>query len=141
MSNTQMVTDTNAAPILSAAQLELSRRFKIAPDAPVLPNMVSWCKIDFVVNDTGEAMAVYDQPMPEMVDWVEFDADVRMITFVTYTGKIFSLGSPLSRPFCDSLYKGLTVQLIQVQPDPNLQGGMIPVMIDRVPLVVRFIGI
>lgn len=126
---------------LTKQQIELAQRFRIQPNAPVLPNMTAWCKVDFVVNDVGQAMVVYDQPMPEMVDWVEFDADVRMITFVTWSGKIFSLGAPLSKPFCDSLMKGLAVQLIEVTPDPKVSGGMLPVMTDSVPLVVRHIGI
>lgn len=127
--------------VLTKEQRELAARFRIDPNAPVLPNMTAWCKVDYVVNDAGQSMVVYDQPMPEMVDWVEFDADVRMITFVTWTGKIFSLGAPLSKPFCDNLMKGLTVQLIQVMPDPKVQGGMIPVLTDNIPLVVRHIGI
>ena len=126
---------------LTPAQLELARRFRIAPDAPVLPNMTSWCKVDFVVNEKGDALVVFDQPMPELVDWVEFDADVHMVTFVTYTGKIFSLGAPLSRPFRDGLRKGLDVLLIQVEPDLKNQGGMLPVMVDKIPLVIREIGI
>ena len=124
---------------LTKAQLELAARFRIAPDAPVLPNMTSWCKVDFIVNERAEAMVLFDQPMPELVDWIEFDADVRMVTFVTYTGKIFSLGAELSRAFCNNLMKGLEVQLIQVRPEGN--DAAVPVMMDQVPLVVRHIGI
>jgi hypothetical protein len=138
---TQQKQKSEVEPTLTPAQMELARRFRIAPDAPVLPNMTSWCKVDFVVNEKGDAMVVFDQPMPELVDWVEFDADVHMVTFVTYTGKIFSLGAPLSRPFRDGLRKGLDVQLIQVEPDGKGTGGMMPVMVDRVPLVIREIGI
>lgn len=143
MTNVQAIQSSNQRDhsTLTPAQLELARRFKIAPDAPVLPNMTSWCKVDFVVNENGAAMVVFDQPMPELVDWVEFDADVHMVTFVTYTGKIFSLGAPLSRPFRDGLRKGLDVQLIQVADDGKGAGGVMPVMVDRVPLVIREIGI
>lgn len=132
--------ETTDARLLKA-QAELARRFKIPDDAPVLPNMTSWCKVDFMVNELGKVMVIFDQPLPETVDWIEFDADVRMITFVTYRGKIFSLGGDLSRPLCDKLMKALDAQLIQVKDDGVGNGGMMPVMIDHVPLVVRHIGV
>lgn len=56
----------------------------ICPDAPVFPTLASQCDCELVVNEDGLAMVIYTKTPPEGIEWVEYDADLAMLTFVNY---------------------------------------------------------
>ena len=110
-------------------------RYVIPENAPVLPSLASRGGVQLIVKDDGMTMVMFESTLPDAVHWVEYDADVDSLTFVTWRGAIFSLGIKIHRPFRKYLSKRHEIYLIEV--DTEMQ----PVMIDVVPMVTRRIGI
>lgn len=71
-------------------------------ESPVFPTMNSTMKIDFLYNEEGKAWLLHDRPLPDILKWVEYDADTENVILVTRSGKIQDLG--LKVPAGQALY-------------------------------------
>ncbi len=92
------------------------KRYVISPDAPVLPSIVSGDRdAELVVNENGMAMVLYNKPLPEDIDWVEYDVELALLTFVTYDGKVMGLGMKIHKPFRPFLSKCKEIMLIYME--------------------------
>lgn len=109
--------------------------YVIPRDAPVLPSLASRGKVELVVKDDGSAVVLHDVRLDEPVHWVEFDADLDLMTFVTHSGKIFGLGLPVPPRIKRDLRKAESLFIIY------MRDGEHPVNLDNVVLVVRHVGI
>ena len=122
--------------ILAKPSAKVAGKFAISPDAPVLPTLASQCDCQLVVNEDGIAMVAYDKPMPEGIHWIEYDVDLSMLTFVTWSGKIMGLGLKVHAPFRKYLKMAKQIMLIEMSADGKTIEIMYPAK-----LVVRHIGI
>ncbi len=124
--------------VLSAAKQRSSKgeKYVIPENAPVLPSIVSGGRdAELIVNADGNAAVLYNQPLPEEIDWVEYDMDLALLTFVTYSGKIQGLGMTIHKPFRKYLSKAGEIMLIYME-DSKIPKDMYPAK-----LVVRNIGL
>lgn len=112
-----------------------SKNYVIPKDAPVLPSMASRGGVELVVKDDGSALVIFDTPQPERVHWVEYDMDLDMLTFVTWTGKVFGLGMKIHTPFRKYLEQANSLYMIL------MKDGQTPTEIDNIVMVVRNIGL
>lgn len=80
----------------------------------VLRSLTSYQTPDIVANFAGEAMLVYDQPLPGLVWWAEYDPDLAQLIFVTVTGQIFAFGTHIHESVDKYLRLATTIQLVQV---------------------------
>lgn len=111
-------------------------KYVIPPDAPVLPSIVSGNRdAELVVNGEGKAMVLYNQPLPETIEWVEYDIDLAMLTFVTYSGKVQGLGMKVHKPFRKYLSKAKEIVLIYMEDAER------PREIYPAKMIVRHIGL
>ncbi len=111
-------------------------RYVIPENAPVLPSIVSGGRdAELMVNADGDAAVLYNQPLPEEIDWVEYDMDLALLTFVTYDGKVQGLGMKIHKPFRKYLSKAQEIMLIY------MEDAKIPRDIYTAKLVVRNIGL
>lgn len=91
-------------------------RYVISPNALVLPSMVSGDRsAELLVNEEGQAMVLYDQPLPIFVDWVEYDVDLSLLTFVSFGGEIMGLGMKIHKPFRPCLSQSKQIMLIYME--------------------------
>jgi len=109
--------------------------FVIPKDAPVLPSLASIGGVELVVKDDGSALVLYDTPPEEQVFWVEYDMDLDLLTFVTWTGKVFGLGLKIHAPFRKYLRQGNSLYMVW------MKDGETPTEIDNVVMIVRRVGI
>lgn len=92
------------------------KTYMIPPDAPVLPSIVSGGRdAELVVNENGMAMVLYNRPLPEDIDWVEYDVELALLTFVTYDGKVMGLGMKIHEPFREGLSKAEEITLVYME--------------------------
>ncbi len=120
----------------SSAKPAGAQKFAISPDAPILPTLYSQCECAFAVNEVGMGMVMYTNPMPEGIHWVEYDVDLSMLTFVTWSGKVMGLGMKIHAPFRKYLKKGKEIMLVEMDSAGEDIISMYPAK-----LVVRHIGI
>ncbi len=122
--------------ILARPSAKAAGKFVISPDAPVLPTLASRCECELAVNEDGIAMVLYTAPMPEGIHWVEYDVDLSMLTFVTWSGKIMGLGMKVHAPFRKYLKMAKEIMLVELGADRETMQTIYPAQ-----LVVRHIGI
>lgn len=65
---------------------------KPGADNPVYPPLMSQMKVDLVVNPNSDVWLIYERPLPEIMKWVEYDADMETLTLVSISGKIQDFG-------------------------------------------------
>lgn len=84
--------------LLTAA---VNERAELSPDIeetiPVLPHLQTYQHPDIVVNDDGQAMMVYDKPLPDVVWWAEYDPDLAELSFITIGKDFWLWGQDLSQ--------------------------------------------
>ncbi|OIN87222.1 MAG: hypothetical protein AUJ12_02885 [Alphaproteobacteria bacterium CG1_02_46_17] len=111
-------------------------KYVIPENAPVLPSIVSGGRdAELMVNADGDAAVLYNQLLPEEIDWVEYDMDLALLTFVTYSGKVQGLGMKIHKPFRKYLSKAGEVMLIY------MEDSKIPKDMYSAKLIIRNIGL
>ncbi len=111
-------------------------KYIIPENAPVLPSIISGDRdAELVVNVDSQAAILYNKPLPEEIEWVEYDIDLSMLTFVTAKGKVQGLGMKVHKPFRKYLSKADEIMLIY------MQDSKIPVSFVPVKMVVRYTGL
>lgn len=124
--------DVLAKPIAVAAD----KKYVITEDAQILAPMASFCECELVVNEDGQAMVIYTKPLPEGIHWVEYDMDLALLTFVSWSGSAMELGIKVHRPFRKYLQKATEIMLVELKEDKQSLGSIYPAK-----LMVRNIGI
>jgi hypothetical protein len=110
-------------------------QYRISADAPVLPSLASTCECELVVKDDGTAMVLFTKLPEEDIHWVEYDMDLALLTFVTWSGKIFGLGMTVHKPFRKYLSQADELYMVY------MENGTQPRCITSAKLVVRNIGL
>lgn len=108
--------------------------YKIRSDAPVLQSLASYCECELAVKEDGTAVVFYGKTLPEEIHWVEYDIDLSMLTFVTWSGKVMGLGMVIHPPFRKYLKMAQEIVMIHMDSE-NLVESIYPAK-----LVVRHIG-
>lgn len=70
----------------------------VTVDPPVWPQAALTMKIDVAINKNADVWVLHDQPFPDYLEWIEFDADSKIMTFITAHGKLQDLGIPIHPP-------------------------------------------
>ncbi|HRK97678.1 MAG TPA: hypothetical protein PLE43_04275 [Alphaproteobacteria bacterium] len=114
----------------------LDMKYVIPENAPVLPSIVSGGRdAELLVDIDSNAAVLYNQPLPEEIEWVEYDMDLALLTFVTYSGKVQGLGMTIHKPFRKYLGKADKVMMIYME-DAKFPRDIYPAK-----LIVRYTGI
>lgn len=128
--------DNEIDVLASPRQKGDAARYVIPENAPVLPSIVSGGRdAELVVNADGAAMVLYNKRLPEPIEWVEYDMDLALLTFVTYDGKVQGLGMKVHKPFRRYLGRAQEIVLIYMEDAER------PREIYPAKLVVRNVGI
>lgn len=122
--------DVLAKPALS------NPKYVIPRDAAVLLPLSSQCNCELVVNEAGAAMVIYNKTLPEGIHWVEYDMDLSLLTFVTWSGDVMELGIKIHPPFKPHLKKAKEIMMVQMTED-----GKEIIIMYPADLVIRNIGI
>ncbi|HNQ91901.1 MAG TPA: hypothetical protein PKI93_03110 [Alphaproteobacteria bacterium] len=111
-------------------------KYVIPPDAPVLPSIISNGRdAELVVDVDSRAVLIFDKPLPEPIEWVEYDIDLSILTFVTYEGKVQGLGMKVHKPFRRYLGRSEQILLVHLGEDDKVKEFY------PAKLVVRHIGL
>jgi hypothetical protein len=101
---------------------------------PLLPNLLTYQTPDIIANERRESMLVFDQPLPGMVWWAEYDPDLAQLIFVTVSGQIFGFGVKIHESVDRYLRNANMIYLVQVDKDGKMVNA------EERKLVVRYNG-
>lgn len=113
-----------------------AQRYVKAADAKILPPLAQYCECELLVTELGKALVVFNKTLPEGIHWAEYDMDLSLLTFVTWSGDIMGLGMKIHPPFRKYFKMADSITMVQMTEDK----AEILVSYD-VDLVIRNIGI
>lgn len=102
----------------------------------VFPPLASFAACELVVNEIGMSAVIFNKTLPEGVHWVEYDMDLSILTFVTWSGNTMELGMKVHAPFRKYLKMAEQIMMVQMSEDTTEMIVMYPA-----DLIVRNIGI
>ena len=126
--------DVLAAPL--AAAVGPKAKYIKSADAIVLPPLASICECELLVNEQGMAAVLFNKTLEEGIHWVEYDMDLSLLTFVTWSGNVMGLGMKVHAPFRKYLKEAEEIMMVQMSDDKQHLVVTYPA-----DLVVRNIGI
>lgn len=75
------------------SMLENDRQEKtLSDDIPVNADLTSGMLIDVSVNKNSEVWVFHNKPFPNVLEWIEYDAEESSLVFVTKGGRLNDLG-------------------------------------------------
>ena len=131
-----MKTYENEIDVLAAPLAAQNKQYVKPKDGEVLPPMASFCNCELIVNEVGMSAVAFTKSLPEGIHWVEYDMDLSILTFVTWSGSIMELGMKVHPPFRKYLKMAEQIMMVQMSEDEKHIVTMYPA-----DLVVRNIGI
>jgi len=111
------------------------KKYMISVGAENLPPLASFCNCELLVNQDGQTIVIFDRDMPEGIEWAEYDVDLSLLNFVTWSGKVMGLGMKVHAPFRKYMKQAEDITLIQISEDRQDVLGMY-----NTDLVIRHIG-
>jgi hypothetical protein len=95
---------------------------------PVWTDATASMKVDVAINKDGLVWILHDRPFPDIVEWVEFDIDSKIMTFITYGGKLQNLGISIHPPMDEKIARARSVFVMQVQNGEIRDMGRLPLI-------------
>jgi hypothetical protein len=131
-----MKTYEDDIDVLAKPATAPDKKYVIPENAAVLAPMASFCECELAVNEDGVAVVIYTKPMPEGIQWVEYDMDLSLLTFVSWSGTTMELGMKVHPPFRKYLKMAKEIMMIELKDNKENIASMYPAK-----LMVRNIGI
>jgi hypothetical protein len=128
--------DDDDSDVLAKPATVTGAKYVIPKDAQVLPPLASQCKCELAVNEEGLAMVIYTKTLPEGIHWAEYDMDLSILTFVTWSGDVMELGMKIHPPFRPHFKKAKEILMVQMTADGTEIMAIYPA-----DMVVRNIGL
>ena len=133
---TTMPTYEDDIDVLAQQRAAQNKQYVKPTSGQVLPPLASFCDCELVVNEVGMSAVIFTKTLPEGIHWAEYDMDLSLLTFVTWSGNTMELGMKVHTPFRKYLKMAEQIMMVQMTED----GKEIVVMYPT-DLVVRNIGI
>ena len=96
------------------------------PDSPVLPPLATCMKVDFLYNQEGGVWLLHDKPLPDILKWVDYDADTGIVTLNTAQGKTQQLGLPIPAEAIPRLTKAVEITVLLINNGKIMDFAIVP---------------
>lgn len=64
-------------------------------ESPFLKPLDQTMNVDFLFNSKGDVWIFHDRPLPDILKWVEYDADMESVTLITASGRMQDIGGKI----------------------------------------------
>lgn len=98
---------------------------------PVWVDAASTMKIDVAINKDDMVWVLHNRPFPDYLEWIEFDRDSKIMTFITAGGKLQDLGVPIHPPMDEKLARADSVFVMLVQEGEVRDMGKLPLIVQQ----------
>ena len=85
------------------------------PNSPVFPPLAGYMKVDLMANSRGSVWIVHEKPLPDLVQWADYDAGAGTITLAMQSGKTQLLGVMVPAALKESLRNATHVSVMLMQ--------------------------
>lgn len=93
----------------------------------VLPPLSKLMKVDFLFNADG-VWLVHDKPFSELIDWMEYDAELEAVTLVTVNGQCHDLGLTVPYDIGRHLETASEVNIMYMQNGQLADLALVPIV-------------
>lgn len=102
-------------------------------EMPVLKDAVKDMKLDLAICDRGEVYVFHEKPMPERVNWIEYDREVLKLYFISEKGRIQGIGMTVLDHLDQVISQSKRVYLIHREGGENKSAFEMPLvrMLDK----------
>jgi hypothetical protein len=94
---------------------------------PATPAM----KVDVAINKDGMVWVLHDKPFPDYLEWIEFDFDTKIMTFITAGGRLQDLGIPIHPPMDENLARARSVFVMYLHEGQVRDMGKLPLIVQK----------
>lgn len=116
--------------MINPFQDEVDFKFPDGSFSPVWPGTsAAQMKIEVAVNAEGHVLVLHEKPFPDYLEWIEFDAQTGLMTFITAGGKLQELGLTIFPPMTKYVLKAQNVGVICVRGGEIRDMGLVPLTI------------
>lgn len=98
---------------------------------PVWADATATMKIDVAINKDGMVWVLHDQPFPDYLEWIEFDPDSKIMTFITAGGRLQNLGIPIHPPMDENLARARSVFVMYLHNGDIRDMGKLPLIVQQ----------
>lgn len=97
-------------------------------EMPVLSDATKFMKLDLAVSDIGEVYVFHDRPMPERINWVEYDQELLRLYFISEKGRIQGLGMSVKKRLHDVIHNAKRIYIIHRENGENKSAFEMPLV-------------
>ena len=72
--------------------------FGLTVESNTAKTLATMMTVDLMVNERGNIWVLHDKPLPMILNWAEYDADLATLTFVAQDGEALELGMTIHKP-------------------------------------------
>lgn len=83
----------------------------------MLKSLADEREIEFIVNDTGNAILLHKGALNHLYSWAQYDSVEASLNFITSDGQIQPLGFKIHKPFEQPLSSTLEMLLMEIDDD------------------------
>lgn len=116
---------------MSTSPKPLKKFQKPPEDTPVIASLASRMTIELMMDETGRALLLHRQELPEVIWWAEYDVELNSLYFVTIKGQLMGYGMKMPPALAARIIRVKDLWFMQVE-EKDKKGIPQPV-----PLVVR----
>lgn len=102
-------------------------------EAPVYPDISSRMTLDFVFNEDG-AWLMHGRPLPDVLRWVEYDADTEQVTLVLREGRLQDIGLKVPADHGQKLFQLDKVTVMFMNEGQVEDIALVPLVARRISL-------
>lgn len=81
-------------------------------EMPVLRDAVKAMKLDLAVSEGGDVYVFHEKPMPEKLNWVEYDRAALKLYFISHKGRIQGLGMKVAQTLDNTIAQSRRIFIV-----------------------------
>lgn len=97
-------------------------------EMPVLTDAVKVMKLDLAVSDLGEVCIFHERPMPEPLNWVEYDREAMKLYFISENGRMQGIGMTVLKKLDQVIAPASRVFIIHRRDGVNISAFEMPLV-------------
>lgn len=106
--------------------------FSLVKESAGTPTLAKMMTVDLMVNERGNVWVLHDKPLPMILNWAEYDADLSKLTFVAQDGEALELGMTIHKPLQKPMLEAREVYVVLLSQDEIKDMYILPLMVRSV---------
>jgi hypothetical protein len=93
------------------------------------PSLAKMMTVDLMVNERGNLWVLHDKPLPMILNWAEYDADLASLTLVAQDGEVLDLGMKIHKPLQKPMLEAREIYVVLLSQDEIKDMYILPLMV------------